>query len=621
MNQRLNEKQALSRIEGLLRSIQPLPGEDFNRRMQSAPWNISDNREKSTFRLAPSYRLAGILAAAVILVGLAFTPAGQVLAQEIIHFFNQIIGNTFPLPKDQIMAPVPTETPQPTYYPALLPSDQIQKTGSAPEATPLLDYSQLNLDLLQVTDSTTARGLVDFPLLEPSFLPEAYRLRNIRYDDIQKAVLFTYASENAGPREYFVLAQGRNLAALQIPADASRETLQVGGNAVQWISAPTLFADGAATVLRWEQAGVERMLEIFQGDAGNETGLQREVWLSVLNGLTTCPADGSDQDYACAVNHAAVATGFTPWQFPQAPEGYSFESVYYKAGQTAIWYASPAGELGVLQSSDDFKSQESNPWFSVPQDAVQKVTVAGQPAEYVNGSFIAKPGEDHAIWNPDSGQIRLRWQQDGWWFQFVKWGVPAMQPQQLADLASDLTPDVQKVNSGSQVASVSIPHPEVYRSIADAEKAYGKKFLQPAVLPDGLPFSHASLNDDGSITLFYGDFADDKIQLLGNMLLLSQGKKEKAFTELYKVFPAEAFTAAQVNGLPAHLIRGGMLIGSYDASGNSLIDAPVWQQEPFRLTLYWEKDDQCYTLQFSTIPGSGARISDEDLIKIAESLQ
>ena len=348
-------------------------------------------RAKRTFRLVRNYRLAGILAAAVILVGLAFTPAGQVLAQEIIHFFNQIIGNTFPLPKDQIVEPVPTGTPQPTYYPALLPADQITKTESEPEATPLPD-SQLNLDLLQDTDSTTARGLVDFPLLEPSFLPDNYRLRNIRYDDTQKAVLFTYASENAGPSEYFVLAQGRNLATLQIPADASRETLQVGGNAIQWISAPTLFADGAATVLRWEQAGVARMLEIFQGDAGNETGLAREVWLSVLNGLTTCPADGSDQDYACAVNHAAVAAGFTPWQFPQAPDGYSFESVYYKAGQTAIWYASPAGELGVLQSSDDFKSQESNPWFSVPQDAIQEVTVAGQPAEYVNGSFRGQAG-------------------------------------------------------------------------------------------------------------------------------------------------------------------------------------------------------------------------------------
>ena len=620
MNQPINDKQALSRIEALLRSIQPLPGEGFNRRMQSAPWNVSDAVGKRAFHLVRSYRLAGLIVIAVLLVGLAFTPAGQVLAQEIIQFFNQIIGNTFPLPKDQIMAPVPTSTPQPTYYPALLPADQITETESAPEVTPLPD-SQLNLDLLQDTDSTTARGLVDFPLLEPSFLPDAYRLRNIRYDDTQKAVLFTYASENAGPREYFVLAQGRNLATLQIPSDATLETLRVGGNAIQWISAPTLFADGAGTVLRWEQAGVERMLEIFQGDAGNETGLAREVWLSVLNGLTICPADGSDQDYACAVNHAAVAAGFTPWQFPQAPDGYTFESVYYKAGQTAIWYASTAGELGVLQSSDNFKTQESNPWFSVPQDAIQEVTVNGQAAEYVNGSFVARPGEDHAIWNPDSGQIRLRWQQDGWWFQFVKWGAPAMQPQQLADLASNLTPDVQKVDSGSQAASVSSSQPEVYRSIAAAEKAYGKKFLQPAVLPDGLPFSHARIYDKNGITLFYGDFADDKLQLLGNMLMLSQGMKEKTFAEVYKVFPVEAFTEVEVNGLPAHLIRGGMLTGSYDASGNSLIDAPVWQQEPFCLTLYWEKEDQCYTLQFSTITVSGARISDADLIKIAESLQ
>ena len=49
MNQRSNDKQALSRIEALLRSIQPLPSDDFNRRMQSAPWNACDASRKKNF--------------------------------------------------------------------------------------------------------------------------------------------------------------------------------------------------------------------------------------------------------------------------------------------------------------------------------------------------------------------------------------------------------------------------------------------------------------------------------------------------------------------------------------------------------------------------------------------
>jgi hypothetical protein len=267
--------------------------------MQSAPWNVSDAGGKRTFHPVRSYRLAGLVVIAVLLVGLAFTPAGQVLAQEIIHFFNQIIGNTFPLPKDQIMAPVPTSTPQPTYYPALLPADQITETESAPEVTPLPD-SQLNLDLLQDTDSTTARGLVDFPLLEPSFLPDAYRLRNIRYDDTQKAVLFTYASGNAGPREYFVLAQGRNLAALQIPADASRETLQVGGNAIQWISAPTLFADGAGTVLP------DGTVSVTLGTAPAEGKTVTISYKTKPVGVNVVECDTAEDDSTVVIEHGAV---------------------------------------------------------------------------------------------------------------------------------------------------------------------------------------------------------------------------------------------------------------------------------------------------------------------------
>jgi hypothetical protein len=452
-------------------------------------------------------------------------------------------------------------------------------------------------------------------------LPEDYRLTNIRYDDGQKALLFTYAQKSTGGSGNFVLLQGRSLTSLQIPADAHRETVRIGENAIEWIGAPDLFADGAAEILSWKQAGVPRKIEIFPDGIGNTAGFNREDWLAVVAGLTTCPADRSADDYACQVNHAAVAAGFVPWQFSRVPDGYTFESVYYKAGMTAVWYSSPAGELGVLQSIDDFKTQESNDWFSVPQEAIQEVIVAGQPAEYVNGSFTANPGEDHAVWNPDSGQIRLRWKQADYWFQFVKWGAPAMQPQELADLASTLTSDAPKGNTVAQATPTASSQSQLYLTIADAKKAYWKKFLQPSVLPDGMPFSHARLYDDDAITLFYGGFGEDKLEMTGRTLMLSQGEHGQSFADIYKAYPPEAVTRVEVDGQPAYLIRGAMLIASYDASGNSLIDEPVWQQDPFCLSLTWQKDDVDYFLQFATISGSGARITEKSLIEIAESLR
>jgi hypothetical protein len=169
MNNNPSDNRDTSRIEALLRSIRPIPGEEFNRRMASAPWNTADERKVRPFSLGRNYRLASIIACVIVLVGLIFTPAGRALAQEIIHFFNQIVGTSFPLPEDQIVQPVPTGTPQPTYYPALLPSDRLTKTKSEPEPEATLSPTPvLNLDLLQDIDSTTARSLVDFQLLEPS---------------------------------------------------------------------------------------------------------------------------------------------------------------------------------------------------------------------------------------------------------------------------------------------------------------------------------------------------------------------------------------------------------------------------------------------------------------------
>ena len=607
-------------IEALFRTIRPFPGEDFQRRMDLAPWKLNDKHDQAQLRVRRLIKLAGIMAVAALLIGLAFSPVGRVLAEEIIQFFNQIIGNTLPLPPDQILEPVPTSTPQPTYYPALLPADQAalpeEDTSAEPEPTPQLDPAYL-----QDMDSMSARALVDFPLLEPAYLPQGYQLQNIHFDDTRQVLSMTYG-QDASMRGLMVkLSESHNPFDLQFPEDSGRETISVAGKVVERYSrVGQSLPDGADEILLWEQDGVSLTLAVHYRQDQSETVYQREDWLAVIEGLTTCPVSGSTKDYACEVNRAAVAAGFIPWQFPQAPESYSFKSVYYIPGMTAIWYASPAGELGLLQSTEDFKTQETSDWFSVPADAIQEVIVAGRPAEYVAGDFVANPGEDHAVWNPDTGHIRLRWKQADWWFQFVKWGSPHMQPQELADLAADLTADPALFNADLQVGELNqITMPDAYLTIADAEKAYGEGFLQPEILPQNLPFSHARLSEDGTILLFYGDFAEDKMRANDDVLTFAQGPKGQSFEETYeKNYPQEAITDAQVNGHPAKLISGTIQM-SYDENGQ-LLEGPTWKIDPFMLALYWEEGELNFVLRFSAGAQSGTRLDAPELIEIAESL-
>ncbi|MDK2980759.1 MAG: hypothetical protein PWQ55_1106 [Chloroflexota bacterium] len=620
MKKLFNSKKETSRVEHVLRSIQPLPGEEFDQRMAAAPWMEAEHRTEKKARSRLVYKLAGAGAGLLLLIGLFFTPAGRVLAEEIIQFFNQIAGNTFPLGKDEQTEVLPTLTPQPTYYPALIPADQVQPTHAMEEPTPM-PTPRFDAEVLLDLDSMTARSLVDFSLLEPAVLPEDYRLTNIRFNEDQQSMVFTYGTSEDANTPRFVLEQGKGLTDLALPADAIRKTFTENGLHFTWITSAQTFDDGAGAALSWQKGGVDLRIEVFGEPGAAQGNLQPQTWLDVAAGLTSCPAVDGAKDYTCEVNRAGVAAGFTPWQFSQTPDGYSFKSVYYGVGMTSIWYSSLAGELGLVQSAQDFKEQETSDWFSVPVEAVQQVKVGTALGEYVNGSFVAKPGEDHATWITDSGQIRLRWKQGNDWLQFVKWGEPQMQPQELADLASDLTADPAQVHADQQTGAVEpMDTSDLYLTIADAQKAYGDAFLQPEVLPQGLPFSHARIGEGGNISLFYGDFAEDKFHANNDVLMLNQGPKGLSFEETYgQDFPAQAVTDTQVNGHPAKLISGTMQIG-YDENGN-LLGEPTWKTDPYMLTLYWEVDQRSFVLQFFAGAQGGARLDAASLIEIAESLE
>ena len=627
MNENSYTYPEIPEIEALLRSFQPVPGAAYHHRMASAPWRASSPDSRKPLLASRRTVLVVIVTIVLLLTALGFTPAGKALANEILHFFTRAAGNTLPLPADQILPKVPTITPEPTYFPALLPADEVAEQHKEPTAvpTPILEGNQL-----QDLDSTTARTLAGFNLLEPAVLPADYRLQNIRFDPDQQAVYMQYASPLASTGEFFSITQGRNLSPFEIGADARVETITARGQQIELTRGGWFTLDGASEstwessaeiyTLRWEEDGITTSMGFYLNEPTSPVYLQQDDMVAIINGLTTCRSTTSEKDYTCEVGRAAAAAGFEPWQFSQAPDGYSFNSVYYKPGLTAIWYASAAGELGVLQSRDDFKTNDSiSDWFSVPDDAIQHVTVSGQQAEYVSGGFTAKAGEDHATWDPDSGQIRLRWKQGEYWFQIVKWGAPEMQPQELADLAATLSGDSIQIDGDQQDQSEPISYDTAYLSIDEVEKAYGKKVLSPSILPDGLPFSHARILPYSGPMLFYGDFAANKMRVNGDHLVISQGDNIGAFANSFDDYPPEAIETTTVNGIPAKLISGFILLG-YDETGQPEGE-PEWKDTPFRLALYWETSDHYYEVQFNAGYRSGARISKEDLTAIAESLQ
>ena len=53
-------------------------------------------------------------------------------------------------------------------------------------------------------------------------------------------------------------------------------------------------------------------------------------------------------------------------------------------------------------------------------DAIIPVEIGGLVGAYVQGIFVVYPGETSATWNADAPVLRLRWWDDGTWFEITK---------------------------------------------------------------------------------------------------------------------------------------------------------------------------------------------------------
>ena len=515
----------------------------------------------------------GLIALLALCAGLAFTPPGQALARQLIQFFNTSDTATFPIPPEQ-----------------QLPAGTEPQTSQSGEESPL---DSLSAEQLSNLDSQTAAAITGWRAAAPVHLPEGYQLKAISYNPSNHTLESIYQVEDDGQKS-ITLLQGDEV---PLPAVKEEQAIQIGGKTARLIH-PEDGSNGL--VLTWSADGRKIVLS---------GAVDEQALTSIADGIETC----QNGDYTCQVTQAAAAAGFQPMQFASTPKGYEFNLAYYLPGQTAIWYSNEAGELGLMQSGENFTSRETSPWFSVPGEAIQQVTVGGQPAEYVNGAFQTLPGDDHATWMPDSGQIRLRWQQDGSYFEIVKWGEPVMQPQQLADLAATLRNDPGKSKSNHPVDEPQPANVEAVTSLETMKQNAVVPVLVPQIVPQNLPFSHGILSKDGA-TLFYGTFSEDYVESLSSMLMVLANKSTSYdLRKGFEAYPPEAFSETTVNAQPALIIRGTMLTNPDDQP------TPKWMNEGL-VTITWFTDDVQRGILYDPV-GSGEQITDEELVQIAESMQ
>jgi hypothetical protein len=122
-----------------------------------------------------------------------------------------------------------------------------------------------------------------------------------------------------------------------------------------------------------------------------------------------------------SVAEAEAQVGFDAAELPFVPEGFNYLGARLYGNTIHIEYetSSKGGHLSIQQSQEGFIQSE---WDQVPAEAIVPVKIGDLDGEFVQGTFVVFPRETSATWNPDMAMLRLRWEQDGIWFEITKSG-------------------------------------------------------------------------------------------------------------------------------------------------------------------------------------------------------
>jgi hypothetical protein len=122
-----------------------------------------------------------------------------------------------------------------------------------------------------------------------------------------------------------------------------------------------------------------------------------------------------------SVAEAEKSAGFDIKELTSVPNGFNFLGVMALEGSVSIQYEASGGggTLVINESTDGFMQSE---WDQAPAEAISQVRIGNLDAEMVQGGYVVYAGEEVARWNPDAPILRLRWIQDGIWFEMAKFG-------------------------------------------------------------------------------------------------------------------------------------------------------------------------------------------------------
>jgi len=305
-----------------------------------------------------------------------------------------------------------------------------------------------------------------------------------------------------------------------------------------------------------------------------------------------------------SVTEAEQAAGFDALELPEPPEGFIFTGAMAGPGGISIQYevVGGGGALVINESKDGFMQSE---WDQAPVESISQVRIGDLDAEIVQGAYVVYPGETVAKWNSDAPILRLRWIEDGIWFEMAKFGgverIQYLGQDELIELAASLTN-----------APFTLP-------VREAESLAGFDVLEPTRVPEVLSLWGAAFESkewtrkQNTVRIFYS-FSSDQYGpgLESNGVVLTQQPVESIEDcDICDFVGADA----NVEQVKIGAATGEYVVGVWKADGAGNW---VWEYEPYLQTLRWQANGMAFELLYMGIPEA---VTKADMIAMAESMK
>jgi hypothetical protein len=531
-----------------------------NDRSQHGEYPMQTNPvRKPAFRAALAGALT-ILLAVALLLGL---PQSRAWAQNLWRFF----ANT----SDQIV--LPTQ-----------PAVRLAQPGTAPTSTPFPSwrpqfYAFCGDIVAPRCSIAQIQAMVDFPVKGIADLPEGMQFLGATGGT--EGIYLSYRGKD--PAVNLLLLQGPSQPddqPMPVGASAVVESVQIGAVSGEYVQGAFFHKGGdpisqwqtnaSTQSLRWDAEGIRYTLWMSASPDSSQGALDQASLVRLagsLNGelalLPTPPVVEAPKTAAQVAQEAGFSLLEPAW-LPQdfwldraiyLPETKRVCLLYGHLSDVVLYNAlnRPAPSLSIVISVEPLPEVATLIVDGLRPDQIlleqAALTIRGaklEQGQFTYGSIktgrlceIESLQNQLLTFQTDDRHVAIIAQAEGPMGGEKNW----LTRQEMVQIAESMT--------GTQIVAQNQPDPEHLTSLAEAEQLAGFPLKQPALLPEGMAFTYAQVEQNGSVTEAVLHYSDGNQEISVRQVKGSQETVEG----LAKDYP-EAYQPVTVNGQPALLSQG-----------------------------------------------------------------